>query len=73
LRLGQRDKAEHAFVSALASNKYDSECHIGLGQIYEQRGEKAKALAEYKLGLAEQSNNPVALAGLTRLQSSQSN
>lgn len=73
LKLGQVDNAEHAYRSALGSNKYDSESHVGLGVVYEQRGDKARAQKEYALGLSKQPNNPIALAGLSRLRQSQSN
>lgn len=73
LKLGQDDNAEHAFRAALASNKYDSECHVGMGVVYEHRGNKAMAEQEYKLGLAKQPNSPAALAGIARLRQSQLN
>jgi len=73
VQLGQIDDAEHAYLSALNSNKYDSESHVGLGEVYERRGDKARAEKEYALGLEKQPNNPIAIAGLTRLRQSQSN
>lgn len=73
LKLGQVDNAEHAYRSALDSNKYDSESHVGLGVVYERRGDKSRAQKEYALGLSKQPNNPIALAGLNRLRQSQSN
>jgi protein O-mannosyl-transferase len=72
-RLGQLDNAESAYRSALASNQFDSQSHIGLGQIYEKRGDATKAVEEYKSGLKLQPNNPIALAGIARLQKSKSN
>jgi protein O-mannosyl-transferase len=73
LRLGQVDNAEHAYLSALDSNKYDSESHVGLGEVYEQRGDKTRAEKEYAIGLEKQPNNPIAIAGLNRLRQSQPN
>ena len=70
LRLGQIENAERAYRSALDTNRYDSGSHIGLGQVYEKRGDTARAIEEYKLGLQQQVNNPIALAGLARLQKS---
>ena len=70
LRIGQIENAERAYLSALEANPYDSGSHVGLGQIYEKRGDVARAIKEYQLGLAQQVNNPIALAGLARLQKS---
>jgi len=72
LRIGQIENAEHAYLSALDANPYDSESHVGLGQIYEKRGDAARAEKEYKIALQKQANNPIALAGLARLQKTRS-
>ncbi len=68
LKLGQIENAERAYRSALETNKFDSGSHIGLGQVYEKRGDTARAIEEYRIGLQAQVNNPIALAGLARLQ-----
>jgi protein O-mannosyl-transferase len=73
LKLGQVDNAEHAYRAALDSNKYDSESHVGLGEVYERRGDKTRAEKEYAIGLEKQPNNPIAIAGLARLRQSESN
>jgi protein O-mannosyl-transferase len=69
-KLGQIDNAERAYRSALETNRFDSGSHIGLGQVFEKRGDISRAIEEYKLGLQQQFNNPIALAGLARLQKS---
>jgi protein O-mannosyl-transferase len=73
LKLGQVDDAEHAYRAALDSNKYDSESHVGLGEVYERQGDKTRAEKEYAIGLEKQPNNPIAIAGLARLRQSESN
>jgi tetratricopeptide (TPR) repeat protein len=66
-QLGQLQEAEDAFHSALDANPYFSESNVGLGQIYERRGDATAAQENYKKGLKDNPNNPVALAGLARL------
>ena len=73
LRLGQLENAKQAYRSALEANAYDSDSHIGLGQIYEKRGDAAQAVKEYKLGMKLQPNNPIALAGIAKLEKPASN
>lgn len=72
LQLGQLQKAEDAFHSALNANPYFSESHVGLGQVYEKRGDATAAREHYEKGLKNNPNNPIALAGLARLQDAKS-
>lgn len=68
LRLGQLQDAEDAYHAALQANPYFSESDVGLGQVYERRGDKVAAREHYTRGLKDNPNNPIALAGLARLQ-----
>jgi tetratricopeptide (TPR) repeat protein len=68
LQLGQLQDAEDAYHAALQANPYFSESDVGLGQVYERRGDKVAAREHYTRGLKDNPNNPIALAGLARLQ-----
>jgi type IV pilus assembly protein PilF len=67
-KLGRDDEAAKAFRGALDLNPLDSDSHIGLGSIYEQRGDFARAAKEYEAGLLMVPHDPTALAGLARIK-----
>jgi tetratricopeptide (TPR) repeat protein len=45
---GALDDAEHYFQKLIESNQHVQEAHFYLGQIYEQRGDRAAAIAHYQ-------------------------
>jgi protein O-mannosyl-transferase len=66
--LGREDEAAKAFDAALELNALDSDAHIGLGSIYERRGDLERATKEYRAGLLMVPSDPTALAGLARMK-----
>jgi tetratricopeptide (TPR) repeat protein len=67
-KLGRDDDAAKAFHGALELNPLDSDAHIGLGSIYEQRGNFTQAAKDYQAGLLMVPRDPTALAGLARMK-----
>ena len=48
----QDNEALEAFKKTLKLNPEDSDAHFQLGKIYQEKGEKAKSIAEFKKYLA---------------------
>jgi Tfp pilus assembly protein PilF len=67
LELGRANAAEQAYESALAMNPFHPFAHGGLGRIYEQRGERERARAEYQAALVMDPRDSRILEGLRRV------
>ncbi|HVA95345.1 MAG TPA: tetratricopeptide repeat protein [Candidatus Dormibacteraeota bacterium] len=65
-------RAEHAFRSAIAMDRFESDAHIGLGEALESTNHPAQALHEYDLGLEMDPANPLAKAAAARLRANSS-
>jgi len=65
---GALEEAERDFRAALSLEKFDSNAHLGLGDIYTLAGREAEALSEYQAVLAKDPTNARALAGVRKLR-----
>jgi Flp pilus assembly protein TadD len=61
-------RAEQAFRRALRINPFDSQAHIGLGQVLEFTGRPGDALHEYESGLNMDPSDPIGKAALLRIR-----
>ena len=68
LQLDRTDVAEQAYQRALDANPFHPSAHAGLGKVYDQRGNRQKALQEYRAALVMDPRSPVALEGIHRLE-----
>jgi Tfp pilus assembly protein PilF len=68
LQLDRTDIAEQAYQRALDANPFHPLAHAGLGRVYDQRGNRQKALKEYRAALVMDPRSPVALEGIHRLE-----
>jgi tetratricopeptide (TPR) repeat protein len=71
--LVEKDRLDEAipwFERALKASRYESYCfpHFNLGRVFERKRMYARALAEYKAALAENSSHLGALQAVRRLQ-----
>ncbi len=54
---GQLDEAKSEFNNVLASDPYNSEAYLGLGDVYSEKGLEEMALEKYRDGLARTQDN----------------
>jgi len=62
------DEAQASFTRAIKLRAGFAEAHYNLGQIFSEKGEKAKAVAEYKAALAANPKYDAARIALAKLQ-----
>jgi Tfp pilus assembly protein PilF len=68
LRWQDIPRAEQAFRRSLGVDVFDSDAHVGLGQVLESKGDQADALHEFEKGLEMDPSDKVAKAAALRLR-----
>ena len=66
--VGDRDRGERAFETAVAMKSRDSRTHFNLGLTYAATGRNTQAVQEFQAALTADPHNAAILAALERLR-----